>query len=63
MYSKRSKDVLVFIQDTINLKHGVYVINLDGYKSIGIHWINLFVNGDNVTLFDSFEGEYIPKEI
>ena len=23
----------------------------------------LFVNGDNVTLFDSFDVEYIPKEI
>ena len=40
-----------------------YVINLDEYKSIGTHWITLYVNGDNITYFDSFGVEYIPKEI
>ena len=30
-----------------------YVINLDEYKSLRTHWIALFVNGDNVTYFDS----------
>ena len=28
-------------------KDGIYVINLDEYKSIGTHWIALNVNGDN----------------
>ena len=27
------------------------------------HWKALYVNGDNVTYFDSFGVEYIPKEI
>ena len=29
-------------------------MNLDEYKSIGTHWIVLYVDGDNVTYFDSF---------
>ena len=45
------------------IKHGAYVINLDKYKSIGTHWIALYVNGDSVKYFDSFGVEYIPKEI
>ena len=30
------------------IKNGAYVINLDGYKSIRTHWIDLHVNDDNV---------------
>ena len=36
------------------IKDGVYMINLDDYTSIGTHWIDLYVNDDNVTYFDSF---------
>ena len=32
-------------------------------KSIGTHWIALYVNAENVTYFDSLGVEYIPKEI
>ena len=28
-------------------KDRAYVINLDEYKSIGTHWIALYVNGNN----------------
>ena len=42
---------------------GAYIINLDEYESIGIHWIDLYVNVENVTYFDNFGGEHIPKEI
>ena len=45
------------------IKNGVYVINLDVYKSIGTHWIALYVNGNNVIYFDSFGVEHISKEI
>ena len=38
-------------------------INLDDYESIGTHWIALHVNAKNVTYFDSFRVEHIPKEI
>ena len=31
------------------IKHGAYVINLEEYKSIGIHWIAVYVNAGNVT--------------
>ena len=44
------------------IKDGAYVINLDEYKSIGTHWITFKVNAENVTYFDSFRVEYIPKE-
>ena len=40
-----------------------YVINLDEYKSLWTHWIALFVNGENVTYFDGFGVEDIPKGI
>ena len=42
---------------------GAYVINLDEYKTIGIHWIAIHLNAENVTYFDSFEVEHSPKEI
>ena len=44
------------------IKDGAYVINFDEFKSIGTHWIALYVNGDNVTYFYSFGAEFIPKE-
>ena len=34
------------------INDGAYVINLDEYKSIGAHWIALYVNDDNVTYFE-----------
>ena len=41
---------------------GAYIINLDEYKSIGTHWIALYVNAINVRYFDRFR-VHIPKEI
>ena len=38
-------------------------MNLDEYRSIGTHWISLYVNGNNVTYFGNFGVEHIPKEI
>ena len=38
-------------------------MNLDEYESIGIHWITLYVNAENVTYFDSFGVEDVLKEI
>ena len=40
-----------------------YVINLDEHSDIGTHWVALWVNNNNVTYFDSFGVEHIPKEI
>ena len=44
------------------IKDGAYVSNFDEYK-LGIHWIALCINAENVTYFDSFGVEHIPKEI
>ena len=44
-------------------KDATYVINLDDYKSMGKHWIALYVNDKNVTYFQIFRLEHIPKEI
>ena len=45
------------------IKDGAYVINLDEYSDIGTHWIALYALNNNVTYFDSFGVEHIPKEI
>ena len=38
-------------------------MNLDEYESIRTHWIALYINSKNVTYFDSYGVEHIPKEI
>ena len=45
------------------IKDGAYIINLYEYESIGTHWIDLYVNDNNITYFNSFGVEYMPKEI
>ena len=45
------------------IKNGAYVINLDEYADLGIHWIALFCNKDEIVYFDSFDVEHIPQEI
>ena len=45
------------------LKDGAYVINLDEYSDIWTHWVALCLHNGNVTYFDSFGVEHIPKEI
>ena len=47
----------------IEIKDGAHVINLDEYSDIGTHWVPLCVNDNDVTCFDSFGVEHIPKEI
>ena len=43
------------------IKSRAYMINLNGYESMGTHWIALYVNDNNVTYFDSFGVEHIPN--
>ena len=45
------------------IKDGAYVINLDEYANVGIHWIALFCNRNEIVYFDSFGVEHIPEEI
>ena len=36
------------------IKDGAYTINIHEFKSIGTHWIVLYLNVENVTYYDSF---------
>ena len=42
------------------MRNETYVMNLDESKSIGTHWIALYVNCDKVTYYDGFKVQYIP---
>ena len=54
----------VYSRDNLpKIKDGAYVINLNEYSDIGPHWVDLYVNNNDVTYFDSFGVEHIPKEI
>ena len=54
----------VYSRDNLSkIKDGADIINLDDYSDIGTHWVVLWVNNNNVTSFDSFGVEHIPKEI
>ena len=55
----------VFSRDNLPniIKNGTYVINLDEYHDIVIHWVALYMHNKIVTYFDSFGVEHIPKEI
>ena len=45
------------------MKDAACVTNLDEFKSIGTHWITLYMNGNNIIYFDSFGVEHVSKEI
>ena len=54
----------VYSRDNLTkIKDGVYIINLDEYSDIGTHRVALYVHNNDVTYFDSFRIEHIPKEI
>ena len=36
-----------------------FIINLDKYKSIGTHWIALYVNAENITYFEQKNNAFI----
>ena len=63
-YQNEPKFNDVYLRNNLpNIKDGAYVINLDEFKSIGTDWKALYVNGNKVIYFDSFEVEHIPKEV
>ena len=45
------------------IKDETYLINLHKYSDIRTRWIALYALNNNVTYFDSFGAEHIPKEI
>ena len=63
-YENESRYNGVYSRDNLSkIKDGAYVTNLDEYSDIGTHWVALWLNNNNVTYFDSFGVEHIPKEI
>ena len=54
----------VYLRDNLpnKMKNRAYVINLDEYSNIGIYWVSLFLNNNDITYFDSFGVEHIPKK-
>ena len=45
-YQNESKFIAVYSRKNLpKIKHVAYVINFDEYKSIGSHWVALYVNG------------------
>ena len=54
----------IYSRDSLSrIKDEAYIIDLDEYFDIGTHWIALYVQNNDVTHFDSFGAEHIPKEI
>ena len=63
-YQNESRFNGVYSRDNLTeIKDGAYVINLDEYSDIGIHWVALYAINNDVTYFDSFGVEHNPKEI
>ena len=63
-YQKKPKFNGVYSRNNLpETKDRAYVINLDEYRSIGTHWIALYVNAKKVTYFDIFGVKNITKEI
>ena len=58
---KMNLNLSVYSRNNLSkIKDGTYIINIDECE---LHWIALYVNAKNVTYFDSFGVEHIPKEI
>ena len=55
----------VYSRDNLpeKIKDGEYIITLDEYSDIETHWIALYALNNNVTYFDSFGVEHIPKKL
>ena len=62
-YQNEPRFNCVYSRDNLQkIKGEAYVANLDAYSDIGTHWIALYVKNNDVTYFDSFGVEHIPKE-
>ena len=63
-YQNKPKLNGVYSRDNLlKINDGAYVLNLDEYSDIGTHWVALYVWNNDITYFDSFGVEHIPKEI
>ena len=63
-YQNEPRFTGVYSRDNLpKIKDGAYVVNLDEYPDIGPHWLALYVQNNDVTYFDSFGVQHIPKDI
>ena len=64
-YQNEPRFINLYSRDNLpnKIKDRAYIINLDEYSDIGTHWVALYVQNNDVTYFDSFGVEHIPKEI
>ena len=68
-YQNEPRFNVVFSRDNLpecsftKINDGAYVKKLDEYSDIGIYWIALWVNNNDVNYFDSFGVEHVHKEI
>ena len=54
----------VYSRDNLpKIKDGASIINLDEYSDIETYCIALYVLNNDVTYFDSFGVEHVPKEV
>ena len=44
------------------VKNETYIINFDNYSNVSTHWVTIYVKTNEVTYFDSFGAENIPKK-
>ena len=44
-------------------KDGTYIINLDEYADVSIHWTALYCKTNEIVYLSSFGVEHVPKEI
>ena len=64
-YENESRFNGVYSRDNLpnKIRDGAYVKNLDECSNIGTHWVALYIKYNDITYFDSFGAEHIPKEI
>ena len=64
-YENEPKFNSVYSRDKLpyKIKDEAYIIILDEYSDIGTHRVALYANNNDVTYFDSFGVEHVPKEV
>ena len=62
-YELKSRKQRIAPDDPVSHYYGTCVGTIDEHKSIGVHRIDLYVNGISMTYFDSFGVEYISEKI
>ena len=64
-YKNEPKFNGVYSRDNLpkTIKNGAYVVNLDEYEDAGTNWVALYIKKNEITHFDSFGVEHVPKQI